>query len=71
MEIKFIWKSLIFLSAFQAIPIPIFIVFCILFAMIIIVTIGLCIAASIYANDKRRNCDAYDRNGWYSVKHSA
>lgn len=51
-------------------PIPLFIIACILFALIIITTIGLCIAASLYINDshKRRNCNIYDRTNRYWKK---
>ncbi|VDM91358.1 unnamed protein product [Litomosoides sigmodontis] len=49
--------------ALHSIPMPLFIIFCILFAMIIVVTVGVCVAASIYVNDKRRSSDAYDRSG--------
>ncbi|VDN83489.1 unnamed protein product [Brugia pahangi] len=49
-------------SALQSMPVPLFIVACILFVLIIITTIGLCIAASLYINDsykhKRRNYSA-------------
>ncbi|KAK6108835.1 hypothetical protein QQG55_33580 [Brugia pahangi] len=56
-------------SALQSMPVPLFIVACILFVLIIITTIGLCIAASLYINDsykhKRRNCNIYDETARY------
>ncbi|CAG9536672.1 unnamed protein product [Cercopithifilaria johnstoni] len=52
-------------SASQTMPIPLFIIACILFALITVTTIGLCIAASVYINDKRRNCDIYSRTERY------
>ncbi|KAM3716679.1 Methionine--tRNA ligase [Dirofilaria immitis] len=54
-------------STSQSMPMPLFIVACILFALIIITTIGLCIAASLYISDshKRRSCNVCDRTERY------